>query len=166
VIRAGDEVRHPDSGQALGRAVARLGKVRVMLVQDNTATAVVQFACEDIRGSDELVPWQDIPVPMFSELPPFDRYDTDPSGGTTGAVVALADDAWYVGEGQTIQTDLGAASGVAPGEFVTLYRNRDELPRIMIGQAVILTVEPLTSTALITRSVRESAVGDRVETVR
>ena len=37
--------------------------------------------------------------------------------------------------------------------------------RNVIGQAVILTVEPLSSTAKIMNSVRETEVGDRVEVI-
>ena len=101
---------------------------------------------------------------MRASMPEFRRFDVTPSGGAVGAVVAVADNRFSVGEGHVMHTDLGAASGVAPGEVITLYRERKELPRQQLGQAVILTVEPLTSTAKIMLSVKEISTGDRVET--
>jgi hypothetical protein len=65
-----------------------------------------------------------------------------------------------------IQTDLGVASGVRPGDVLTVYRTNGELPRMLLGQAVVLTVEPLTSTAKLTTTVRETSVGDHVEVVQ
>jgi hypothetical protein len=69
-----------------------------------------------------------------------------------------------VGEGNVIFTDLGRHTGVAPGDVLVLFRERPEgLPRMMLGQAVVLTVETETSTAKIMSSTRESEIGDWVE---
>jgi hypothetical protein len=174
-IQAGDEfaviretrmVKHPESEKNIGHFIRRLGRVRVLVAQESTATAVIEFACEDIRRSDELVPWQEIPVPEIEAMPPFDRYDPGPSGGQLGRIVYVADDRSSVATGHIIQTDLGVASGVVPGQVLTLFRPQDELPRRLIGQAIILTVEPITSSAKIMHSVRETEVADHVEVVR
>jgi hypothetical protein len=165
IIRGSREVNHPDSRKHIGSFIRRMGKARVMLVQENTSTAILEMSCEDIHESDELVPWQEIPIPMRVSMPEFRRYDVTPSGGSVGAVVAVADERFSVAEGHVVQTDLGAASGIAPGGVLPLYRDRRELPREQLGQAVILTVEPLTSTAKITLSVREIETGDRVEVI-
>ena len=51
--------------------------------------------------------------------------------------------------------------------MLLLYRDRDGgLPRLVLGQAVLLTVESETSTAKIMYSRRESLIGDRVEISR
>ena len=50
-----------------------------------------------------------------------------------------------------------------PGDVLLVYRERRQgLPRAMLGQAVILTVESETSTAKMMSSARESVVGDWV----
>jgi hypothetical protein len=166
VTRATRPVTQPDGEGVIGRFVRRLGKLRVMLVQDNTATAVVEMACEDLRDSDELVPWQEIPVPEVYSMPIFNRYDVTPSGGPTGRLVYLADDLTHVGEGHVVQVDLGLASGVQPGDVLTLYSERGELPRSNLGQGIVLTVEQLSSTVKVTDTVRELSVGDHAEIVR
>jgi hypothetical protein len=173
-IKAGDEfaviretrmVKHPETGKNIGHFIMRLGRARVLVTQESTATAVIEFACEDIHRSDELVPWKEIPIPEIEALPPFDRYDPEPSGLQIGRVVYLADDRSSVATGHIIQTDLGVASGVVPGQILKLFRTQAELPRRMIGQAVILTVEPMTSAAKIMHSVRETEVADHIEVV-
>ena len=47
--------------------------------------------------------------------------------------------------------------------MLSLFSKNGELPRINLGQAVILTVEPGTSTAMVMQSIREAEVGDSVE---
>jgi hypothetical protein len=163
VHRTTRTVKHPVTGDEVGTFVRRLGKVRVMLTQENTSTAVIEMACEDIHPSDELLPWAEIPVPMRRSMPPFDRYDAEASGGPTGHVLHLADDRVSVAAGHIIHTDLGVASGVNPGDVLTLYRDVAELPRTVVAQAIVLTVEGTTSTAKLTADARETMVGDRVE---
>ena len=93
--------------------------------------------------------------------------DPTPTGGPAGRVVAARDNLDAFAEGNVIFTDLGQQTGIAPGDVLVLYRERSEgLPRMMLGQAVVLTVEPETSTAKIMVSTRESEVGDWVEVWR
>lgn len=164
ILRRTYEVRHPVSDEPIGTLIRRMGKLRVMLVHDGSATAVIEMSCEDIRDGDELASWEEIPVPMLTALPPFDRWDPTPSGGATGHVVATRDDLRSVGDGNVIYTDLGSGAGIEPGDVVTLYRDREgSLPRQNLGQAVILTVHGATSMAKVVLSTRESHIGDEVE---
>ena len=163
VHRVAGDVNHPATGDVVGTFVRRLGKVRVMLTQENTSTAVIEMSCEDVRASDELVPWYEIPVPMRREMPEFDRYDSEPSGGATGHVVHVADNRMSVAQGHIVHIDLGVASGVNPGDMLTVYREVAELPRTVVAQAIVLTVEGTTSTVKLTANSGETMVGDRVE---
>jgi hypothetical protein len=96
-------------------------------------------------------------------MPKFDRLDAEPSGGASGHVVFLADDRMAVAQGHIIHTDLGVASGVNPGDMLTVYRDVAELPRTVVAQAIVLTVEGTTSTVKLTANSQETFVGDRVE---
>ena len=166
VLRAMRTVEHPTTGQLMGTYIQRLGKVRIMLTQEDTSTAMIEMSCQDIHKSDELVPWTSIPIPRRSAMPPFDRFDVTPSGGPVGEIVAMPVELDHVAEGHVINVDLGLASGVEPGDVLTMYRPQTDLPRLQIGQAIVLTVEPTSSTVKIHYSVRESVVGDKVEVVR
>ena len=123
------------------------------------------MSCSDIQMSDELLPWEAIPIPRRSSMPPFDRYDVTPSDGPSGLIVALPEMLQNVGEGHIVHTDLGLASGVKPGDVLTVYRRRKDLPRTQLGQVVVLTVDQTTSSGMVHLSVREMEVGDRVEVV-
>jgi hypothetical protein len=161
------DVRHPSTNEVLGTVVRRMGKARILLAHDNTSTAVIEMSCEDIGVGDELVPWSEIAAPMMSALPPFDRLDPTSTGGATGQIVSARDNLWALGEGHVIYTDLGQHTGVSPGDVLLMYREREHgLPRMMLGQAVILTVETGTSTAKVMNSTRESEIGDWVEVWR
>jgi hypothetical protein len=165
VVRKTGEIKHPATGQMMGSYIQRVGKVRVMLTQEDTSTGVVEMSCSDVRMSDELIPWATIPIPRRSSMPPFDRYDVTPSDGPSGLIVALPQEIENAAEGHIVQTDLGLASGVKPGDVLTVYRRRQDLPRTQLGQLVVLTVDQTTSSGMVHLSVREMKVGDRVEVV-
>jgi hypothetical protein len=165
VIRDRRGVVHPVTEGDLGRIIHRLGRARVLCAQENTATAVLVETCEPVHDSDEVVPWVDASVPAVFATPPFDRC-LEPSGGRQGYVVSIKDDVDAGGTGHILHADLGAGSGIQPGDFLTIYRDRGELPRTVIGQALVLTVESGTCTAKVTKTVREFGVGDRVEVVQ
>jgi hypothetical protein len=163
IRRKGKPVVHPGTGETLGTYIHRLGKLRIIAVQENTSIAAIEESCEDIQVDDQLVEWVEIPIPMASALPAFDRYAVEPSGGPQGTMVLVKDRLDYAGEGHIIYTDLGAGSGAQPGDVLTVYRDNGDLPRLMLGQAVILTVEQNSSTAALITTVRESSPGDSVE---
>ena len=164
VIRATHDVDHPATDDDFGIYVRRMGRLRVMLAHDTSATAVITMSCEDIRDGDELVRWQPLSGPVISAMPVFERYDPTPSGGAQGWILVNQDDLTWVGTGNLICVDLGQSAGVEPGTFLTLYREREGgLPRQNLGQAVVLLVQPGSATAKIMYAVRESKVGDRVE---
>jgi hypothetical protein len=127
---------------------------------------VISRACEDVQIGDDLVPWVDIPIPQARTGVRFDPYSDEPSGKATGRVVAAADNLSTIADGHILHTDLGRTAGVVPGDVLTLYRPRPNLPRLSLGQAVILTVEPGTSTAKVMLSTSEMHVGDWVEVAR
>lgn len=166
VLRPESEVSHPASGDSLGTYTRRLGTLRVLAAQENTSTAVIEFSCDVMKDGDEIQAWSEIPAPRLTELPPMDRYDVTPSGGSVGYVVAAKDDLRSTGSGNVIHVDLGDASGLAPGEILQMWRENGDLPRLMLGRGVVLTVEPGTSTVKLYQSVREIQIGDRVEVVR
>lgn len=163
VIRATHTVMHPETGKAVGTYVQRLAKVRVLAVQESTSTALITMACSDVDDGDELVPWTVLTSPMIPPMARMDRYDVTPSGGAQGTVVESKDHLANLGTGHIIHTDLDADAGVQPGTVLALYRPNGSLPRLMLGRAVVLSVEADTSTAKIVDSVRDVRMGDRAE---
>ena len=163
VVRAEHTAIHPATREALGTYMQRLGHVRVLCVQEETAIAVVLDACTDIKPGDEVLPWQALESPVLEHVPPVDRCQ-EPSGLAQGYVVdGGADQPTVFGSGHVVHADLGEDEGVKPGSILTVYRDNGDLPRIVLGEAVVLTVDGSTSTIKMLQSSREARWGDRVE---
>ena len=163
VVRPDHKVVHPATKERLGTYMQRMGHVRVLCTQENTATAVLLGSCEDVHAGDELFPWKEMPSPMLERVPPVDRC-MEPSGLAQGWVVdGGADSLISVAGGNVVATDLGSAAGVRPGSILTLFRDNGDLPRLVLGQAVVLTVDGATSTVKVLHSSREVKLGDRAE---
>jgi hypothetical protein len=68
-----------------------------------------------------------------------------------------------VAGGNLVSTDLGPDDGVRPGSLLTLYRDNGDLPRIVVGQGVVLSVDTESSTVKVLHSSLEVRKGDRAE---
>jgi hypothetical protein len=173
-VRAGDlyslhhtsyPVHHPVTGNKIGTKVETTGWVKVILVQEDTATAVVEESCLDIHAADYLKPFERVNVPMVVPRPPSDRM-TPPTGNVNRYVVDLQDDATVGGEGQFVIINAGAQDGVTPGSIFSVYRimyPSVPTPRNVVGEATVVAARNSTSTAKITYSREEIMVGDQVE---
>jgi hypothetical protein len=166
VVRPDHKVVHPATKERLGTYMQRMAHVRVLCAQENNATAVVIGSCEGVHVGDELLPWKEMPSPMLASVPPVDRC-MEPSGLAQGWIVdGGPDELISVAGGNVINTDLGSAAGVRPGSLLTIFRDNGDLPRLVLGQAVVLTVDGATSTVKVLHSSREVRRGDRAEVLQ
>jgi hypothetical protein len=166
VVRPDHKVIHPATNEPLGIYMQRMGHVRVLCAQENTATAVILGSCEAVRSGDELLPWKEMPSPMLERVPAVDRC-MEPSGLAQGWVVdGGSDELHTVGGGNVVATDLGDTAGIRPGSLLTLFRDNGDLPRLILGQAVVLTVDGETSTVKVLHTSRDVRMGDRAEVLQ
>jgi hypothetical protein len=158
-------VRHPVSGKKLGTKIETTGWVKVILVQDDTACAVIEQSCTDIHAGDYLKPFEKVNVPMVVRRAPAEC--CEPANGKIARhVIDLQDDATIAGQGQFLSIDAGTEDGVAPGNVFAVYRilyPSVPSPRDAVGEATIVSVREKTSTAKVTYSRKEVMVGDEVE---
>jgi len=158
-------VKNPVSGKKLGTKVETTGWVKVILVQEDTACAVVEQACLDIHAGDYLRPFEKVNVPMVVRRAPAEC--CEPANGKIARhVVDLQDDATIAGQGQFVTIDAGTDDGVAPGNVFAVYRiiyPSVPSPRDAVGEATIVSVREKTATAKLTYSRKEVMVGDEVE---
>jgi hypothetical protein len=173
-VRAGDlytlhhasyTVHHPVSGHRLGTKVETTGWVKVILVQEDSATVVVEESCIDIHAADYLKPFERVNVPMVVPQPASDRM-TPPTGNLDRYIVDLQDDITAGGEGHFVMIDAGSEDGVTPGNVFSVYRvmyPSVPTPRNVVGEATVVAARNTNSTALITYSREEIMVGDQVE---
>jgi hypothetical protein len=172
-VAAGDEffilhhlrlLRHPISKAKMGEVYSLVGQLRVLCAQEDTAIAEIKYACDPVILGDVLLPFKPVPVPLVLAPDPSDRCD-EPNGKPTGYMVYNRDDQVDIGTNWPVFIDLGAAEGLYPGMFATVFRDNPVkgMPRLVLGEIGILTVEDNYSTATVTRAWRPLEIGDRVE---
>jgi LysM repeat protein len=181
-IKAGDvfsvhgigyKVKHPRTGRTLGTKVYTKGWARVILVQETSATAVVEQSCEEMYGqsddlyakTDYLRPFEKVTVPLLIRRPPPDRL-TPPSGKAAGQIVDIAVAHAMGGTGDFVRIDLGSSAGIAPGNMLTVYRvvyPKVPTSRFVLGELAVLTVQENTALAKIMYSMQDVKLGDEVE---
>lgn len=158
-------LKHPVTGKHIGTKVETTGWLRILLVQENTATAVVEQACADIHVGDYLKPLEKANVPLTLRRDVATRL-TPPSGKTAGYVVDISDDAMIAATGHLVSIDVGSDAGVAPGNVFSIYRIMyPSVPtsRNVIGELAVLTVRDRTATAKVTYSTDAVMPGDQIE---
>jgi hypothetical protein len=173
-IKAGDlyslhhkayTVKHPVSGSRIGSKIETTGWVKIVMVQEDTACAIIEQACSDIHAGDYLKPFEKVNVPMVVPKP-LPGCCTPPNGQLEGYVVDVQDDAMIAGAGHFVTLNAGTDDGVSPGSVFSVYRimyPSVPTPRNTIGEATVVSVRGRTATAKITASREEIMVGDRVE---
>jgi hypothetical protein len=136
----------------------------VLCSQEDTSIAEITYACDPIVIGDVLKPFAPVPVPLVIDPDPSDRCDV-PNGKPTGYITYNRDDQIDLGTHWLVFLDLGAAEGLYPGTFATVFRDNPVkgMPRLVMGEVGVLTVEESYATALITRAWAPLEVGDRIE---
>ena len=158
-------ISHPISHKKLGSKVETTGWVKVIMVFEDTACAVIEQSCTDIHAGDYLRPFEKVNVPMVVDRAPAECC-SPASGKISRHVVDLQDDATIAGKGQFLTIDAGTEDGVSPGSVFSVYRiNYPSVPtpRRILGQATVVSVRDRTATAKLTYSAAEVMVGDQVE---
>src|SRR5687768_13830351 len=158
-------VKHPETNRTIGTKIETTGWARVILVQENTATVMVEQACLDIHIGDYLQPFEKMPIPLIARHNPPDRM-TPPSGKLTGTVVDIAEDAMIAGDRQLVTLNVGSANGIVPGSLFSVYKimyPSVPTPRNVIGELVVVAVRERTSTARVLYSRDAIMNGDKAE---
>lgn len=164
IVRPDREVRHPATKAVLGRMMRYVGHVRVLCAQEHTATAEIMSSCDEILVGNWLEPFEAIPIPMAALTDPTSRCDL-PNDKPKGYVVYSKDDIVTFGQDHVVLLDLGSSDDLAPGAICTLYRDNmvEGAPRIVLGEAAVLTTGDHWSSAKIMTSSLPLSVGTRVE---
>jgi len=164
VLNRRGPLTHPVSGAGMGTLFDQVGQVKVLCAQEHTSIAEITFACDSIQIGDVLKPFQPIPVPLVIPPDATDRCDA-PNGKPTGYIVHQRDGILEAGTDMLVVLDLGAADGLYPGIYATVFRDNATagMPRLVLGEVGVLTVGEQHSTAKITRATFPVNHGDRVE---
>jgi hypothetical protein len=177
--------------KAMGISYIDAGQVRVVSVQPKVSIAEVIFSCDYMQRGDILRPYVDRPAPPYKDAAAFDHF-APVSGKPVGTLVVGFDDANAFGQNHTVYFNLGAAQGLKVGDYVRIFRHQGEmrervpqtsgyqymlygfgssptryswkdLPRELLGEAIVLNVSRNSSTILVTYSNQEIFAGDYAE---
>ena len=166
------ELDHPITLKDLGDYVIQTGRLKVVATQEHTSTAQITYACDATQVDDYLIPFEPKEVPVFTDMPPVDRYSSE-GPNAKGYIVFAKDDLTSLGMGHELQIDLGAKDGVVPGTRLIVYRHHrsnyeqvgfeQDLPRKVLGEMVVFNVQDSTATGRIIQSFQYVEIGDQVE---
>ena len=165
-IAPSEKVRHPVSGQVVGRLVRSLGLVRVLSAQASSAIGEIVQVCDVIPVGTLLQAYEAEPIPLGRRTTP--RPVNDPSSAESlesAPVILLAKDGIVsLGEDHVVFLDQGSAQELTPGDVFTVYRmNRTGMPPVPVGEIAVLSVREQSAVGRIIQSRLPIYVGDRLE---
>jgi hypothetical protein len=162
-------IRHPRTGELFGWQSTVLGAAKVVAVDSKAATLVITQAFEPIERGAMLGPWTERFLHRVDRRANRRALEGTIVGGQVQVVTQL-------GEHHVVFIDRGAADGVEEGNVFTAVRAGDpygrapgipewdpNLPKEDVGEMLVIDVKERASVALVTRSMLELSIGDRVE---
>jgi hypothetical protein len=162
-------IYHPDTKELFGYQSSVLGAAKVVAVDERAATVEIVQSFDPIERGAMLGPWTDKPYrPVARKANQRDL---------AGRIIATqADVITMVGEHHVVFVDRGEADGLEEGNVLTVVRSGDpydrdpyaaawdpSFPKEDVGQLLVIDVKERASAALITRSLAELVIGDRIE---
>jgi hypothetical protein len=176
---------------AMGTMYKDLGQIQVVNVQPKVSIAQVSFSCGFMQRGDILQPYQDRPMPPLKDAAKFDHF-APVSGKPVAMVVGGKDFAQLYGKLSALYINLGTKQGVKVGDYFRIFRYQgsmaetvpqnkgyqysmygfgssptkyewNDLPREVIGEGIVINVNPNSSTMVITFNSIEVYAGDYVE---
>lgn len=166
VIERRDRVRHPVTGEVVGRFFEYTGRLRILSVQAETSIAEIVSACDDIIAGSELLPFEPEPIPLARHTAMRPPNFPTAAERLEGAPVILRgrDNIASLGSDHVVFIDRGEADDIAPGDIFTVYRSqRSGLPPVVVGEVAILSVRGRSAVAKIIASRFPVYIGDRLE---
>jgi len=162
-------IYHPVTKELWGYQSSVLGSAKVVAVDDRAATLVIAQSIDPIERGALLGPWTEKSYRPVGRRP--NRQ------ALAGRIIASQVDAvTMVGEHHVVFVDKGQRDGVEEGNVFTVVRSGDlygrdphaapwdpSLPKEDVGNLLVIDVKERASAALVTRSMAELVVGDRVE---
>jgi chemotaxis protein MotB len=157
IYRRSHKVFHPITGQYMGHLVNRLAVVEVIDADKDLTTVQIIRAYGHVSPGD----------PVMKFVPPTDEgaaVDQPSANDVEGRVVEFQSNMGtmnLVAQNNVVYLDRGREDGIRPGDRMDVIRSGGNLPRRVVGELKILSIEDRTATALITKSISRILKGDR-----
>jgi hypothetical protein len=167
--------------KAMGTLYSDIAHVRIVNIHGNTPVGEIVFSCQTLNVGDWVIAPQSRLSPPGRPIGPLDPFAPS-AGKAEGQVVGSKWREVQLGQSSIVYLNVGTNQGVQVGSVLQVYRpanegalsvyNREfytkasktaQFPRQILGECVILQSEENSSTAIITKSREEIALGDRVD---
>ncbi|MFH1337089.1 MAG: hypothetical protein ABII96_11280 [Candidatus Zixiibacteriota bacterium] len=163
VAQLGRVITHPVTKKKIGQLVLLPGNLTILERKDNMATAKIDKSFQSINLGDLIIPPS---VALPEEMPIREIKKIE------GIVVSSPEEEVNIAAGEFLFIDRGRNDGVIVGDLFSFYQTgtysdrvqKDEkvkLPQTKVGEAVVVSVQDETSTAVVTLSSQPILVGDR-----
>jgi hypothetical protein len=157
------KMKHPRTGESYGPLIQKVGRGRVIHIEDKRSILRVEKACSPVQVGDYAV--------LFTEKKeiigkdkgyvPYTKRRVD---ATRGEVIFLGAELKQAGTGNWVLIDLGKEQGLEVGNQVTLNIATDKKsPNIGVASAVVIDVQSKTSTIKILSDREAIRLGCEVE---
>jgi hypothetical protein len=165
IVRLGRRVTHPVTKKKLGFQVSAPGELTILERKNEVAIAKINKSYMPISLGDMILPAKaDLPEPVPIRTP--EKIE--------GFVVFSPESTVSISENEIVFIDRGSKDGVTVGDLFSIYQRparprgqygepKEEMKKIplaRVGEAVVVSVQPETSTALVTRSLQPIYLGD------
>jgi len=163
VKRDDGKVYDPARREEHARFIRNLGWLRIIAVQEESATAEIEVSCDAMQVGDAVVPMTPVPVPMVEVVPL--KAISGITEGTEGQVLVSFDPrATINGAGHFVGVDLGNGAGATVGDRVLFWRpGENGAPRRVLAQGIVIATGEMGSTVKLMESVVEVRIGDRAQ---
>jgi hypothetical protein len=165
IVRVGNPVTHPVTKQKLGLLVLAPGELTILERKNEVAIAKISKSYTPISPGDMI-------LPAKPALPETVAIRTQKK--IEGIVVFSPESTVVVSEKEIVFIDRGSEAGVMVGDLFSIYQHparlrgkygepkeeMKEIPLARVGELVVISVQPETSTALVTRSLQPIYIGD------
>jgi len=177
--------------KAMGTLYVDAGHLEVVNVQPNISTARVTFSCAYMQRGDIVRPMQERPSPPFKPASQFDIF-APVSGKPVGMLVTGKQFSQLYGRYSTVYVNLGSNQGAKVGDYYRIFRYQgsmsetapntegyqyqlygfgstpvkykwNDLPRELLGEGIVISVSPNSSTIYVTYSRMDMYAGDYAE---
>jgi len=151
VFRVGRGIKHPKTGEYLGKMVRILGVVRVTEVRDRTSRAVIERSSEIIHVKDRIKPYEPEEIPVGEIPEPTDEM-------VEGYLVARKNHLGTLRPFDIVYIDNGSLGGLQIGDVFEVYRtgkwkkdpdtgDKVQLPDDIVGGLQVLKLKENSATA-------------------
>jgi len=177
--------------KAMGTYYVDSGQIKVINVQPNVSTAIITHSCEPMQRGDLIRTFTERPAPPYKPSDKFDHF-APVSGKPVGMLVFGTGFTQTYGKYSSVYVNLGVNQGVKVGDYMRVFRYEgshaetipnyhdfqykmfgfgstprsyswNDIPRDVIGEGIVISVGPNSSTLFVTYTVFDIYAGDYAE---